>query len=204
MFSDCLDLAIEYAELLCTAGVDRGLIGPREAPRVWERHILNCAVVTPAVPESAAVADVGSGAGLPGLSWAIRRPDLEMTLVEPLLRRATFLTECVEVLGLGRQVRVERVRAEELLVADGFDVVASRAVAPLKRLVPWCAGLTRGGGLIVALKGRTADAEIAESRRVVSRVSTGAPRVTTYGRGLVQDPTTVVEIRADRLGRPAQ
>src|SRR4051812_34915387 len=131
-----LPLAERYAELLATDGVERGLIGPREAPRLWERHLLNCLCLSSGVPRNASVVDLGSGAGLPGLVLAIGRPDLDVTLVEPLLRRATFLDEAVRALGLG-QVRVLRERAEALHGGRRFDVVTARALAPLDRLLGW-------------------------------------------------------------------
>ncbi len=130
VFAARLDLAERYAALLADAGVVRGLIGPREAPRLWERHLLNCAVLADALPEDADVCDLGTGAGLPGVVLAIRRPDLRVTLVEPLLRRTTFLDEVVADLGLDN-VEVIRGRAEELHGRREFSVVTSRAVAPL-------------------------------------------------------------------------
>ena len=134
--SDRLALAERYAELLATEGVVRGLIGPREAPRLWERHLLNSAVLAEAIPDGVTVCDIGTGAGLPGLVLAIARPDLTITLVEPLLRRTTFLVEVVDELGLA-SVEVVRGRAEALHGARTFDVVTSRAVAPLERLLGW-------------------------------------------------------------------
>jgi 16S rRNA (guanine527-N7)-methyltransferase len=166
VFSDALPLATAYAELLATDGIVRGLIGPREVPRLWDRHILNCAVVTDAVREGASVADIGSGAGLPGLVMAIRRPDLDVTLVEPLLRRTTFLTEAVAALGLPN-VQVRRARAEEVHGTALFDVVTSRAVAPLERLSRWSLPLVRSGGLFLAMKGSSAEQEIATAKRVI-------------------------------------
>ena len=189
MFGERLPLAEQYVDLLASAGVDRGLIGPREVPRLWERHILNCAVVVPRVPVGASVADVGSGAGLPGLVWAIARPDLEMTLIEPLLRRTVFLEEAVETLGL-EGVSVVRSRAED--VTDRFDVVTARAVAPLEKLAGWCLPLLRPGGVLLALKGRTAEEEVASSR--VSLHKMGATDIVVSSHGDLQVPTTVVEV----------
>nr|WP_271636333.1 16S rRNA (guanine(527)-N(7))-methyltransferase RsmG [Solicola gregarius] len=197
MFSDRLPLARRYADLLVGAGVGRGLLGPREAPRVWTRHLLNCAVASDAVRQGERVADVGSGAGLPGLAWVIRREDLRMVLVEPLLRRSTFLSECVEDLELTARVEVERTRAEDWS-GEGFDVVTSRAVAPLERLVRWCAPLCRPGGRIVALKGSSAVGEISDAAPVVGRVSDHPAALTTYGGEVLEHPTTVVEIHVDR------
>ena len=189
MFADRLPLAEQYVDLLISAGVERGLIGPREVPRIWERHILNCAVVVPRVAQGAAVADVGSGAGLPGLVWAIARPDLHVTLIEPLLRRTVFLEEAVDVLEL-EQVTVLRARAED--VRDRFDVVTARAVAPLERLAGWCLPLVRPGGVLLALKGRTAEEEVASSR--VSLHKMGATDIVVTSHGDLQVPTTVVEV----------
>ena len=189
MFGDRLPLAERFVELLASAGVERGLIGPREVPRLWERHVLNCAVVVPRVPEGASVADVGSGAGLPGLVWAIARPDLKVTLIEPLLRRTVFLEEAVDALGLDR-VRVLRSRAED--VTEQFDVVTARAVAPLEKLAAWCLPLVRPGGVLLALKGRTAEEEVASSR--VSLHKMGATDIVVSSHGDLQVPTTVVEV----------
>ena len=189
MFADRLPVAEQYVDLLISAGVERGLIGPREVPRIWERHILNCAVVVNRVPQGATVADVGSGAGLPGLVWAIARPDLHVTLIEPLLRRTVFLEEAVDALELDR-VTVLRARAED--VDDQFDVVTARAVAPLEKLARWCLPLVRPGGVLLALKGRTAEEEVASSR--VSLHKMGATDIVVSSHGDLQVPTTVVEV----------
>ncbi len=189
VFADRLPVAERYVDLLISAGVERGLIGPREVPRIWDRHILNCAVVVPRVPQGATVADVGSGAGLPGLVWAIARPDLRVTLIEPLLRRTVFLEEAVDALGLDH-VSVLRARAEDV---DGrFDVVTARAVAPLEKLAGWCLPLVRPGGVLLALKGRTAEEEVASSR--VSLHKMGATDIVVSSHGDLQVPTTVVEV----------
>lgn len=158
VFGPALGAAQAYAHLLATEGVTRGLIGPREVDRLWERHLLNCAAVSPVVPDGR-VLDVGSGAGLPGVPLALVRPELPITLVEPLLRRATFLVEVRERLGL-TNVDVVRARAEQLPRREA-DVVVARAVAPLERLAAWTLPLLRPGGLLVAMKGRSADDEVA-------------------------------------------
>ena len=163
VFGPAVDAAIEYGRLLATEGTVRGLIGPRELPRLWERHLLNSAAIASLVPAGARVVDVGSGAGLPGIPLALARPDLTVTLLEPLARRVAFLTECVDRLGLER-VTVVRGRAEEGPVRralGGADVVTARAVAPLDKLVGWCLPLLRSGGLLLAMKGSTAGAELA-------------------------------------------
>ena len=163
VFGPAVDAAAEYARLLATEGTVRGMIGPREVPRLWERHLLNSAAIASLVPVGARVVDVGSGAGLPGIPLALARPDLTVTLLEPLARRVAFLTECVRRLGLER-VTVVRGRAEEGPIRrqlGGADVVTSRAVAPLDKLAGWCLPLLRPGGLLLAMKGSTAAAELA-------------------------------------------
>lgn len=191
--SDRLPLAERYAALLATDGVVRGLIGPREAPRLWERHLLNCAVLAEAIPESATVCDIGSGAGLPGLVLAIARPDLSVTLVEPLLRRTTFLSELVDELGLG-SVRVVRGRAEAVHGRELFDVVTSRAVAPLGRLLEWSMPLVAPRGALVAMKGASVAEEIAESGPTLARLGCAAPEIVVLGSGLVAVPTYAVRV----------
>jgi 16S rRNA (guanine527-N7)-methyltransferase len=202
--SDRLDLAIRYTELLATEGVVRGLIGPREAPRLWERHVFNSAVLADAIPDGVSVCDIGTGAGLPGLVVAIARPDLRMTLVEPLLRRTTFLDEVVTELGLD-QVRVVRGRAEDLHGAEAFDVVTSRAVAPLERLLGWSMPLVAPTGALVAMNGQSVHEEIASAHDFLTTWRCGVPEVFEVGTGVVEPPTTVVRVPwADpaRIGWP--
>lgn len=189
VFSSRLGLAQRYVESLATDGVIRGLIGPREVPRLWDRHILNSAVVLPRVPAGATVADVGTGAGLPGIVWAIARPDLEITLIEPLLRRTTYLEEISDELGL-TNVRVVRARAEE--VCENFDVVTARAVAALDKLGRWCMPLVRQGGVFLALKGQSAQQEVESATKVLEMLGATTIVVTTYGD--LEIPTTVVEV----------
>ncbi|TDC39351.1 16S rRNA (guanine(527)-N(7))-methyltransferase RsmG [Micromonospora sp. KC213] len=208
LFRDRLDLAAAYAELLATDGVIRGLIGPREAPRIWDRHLLNCAAVAERIPEGASVIDVGSGAGLPGVVLAIARPDLEVTLVEPLARRTSFLVETVQRLGLARTVRVFRGRADEAAASGtglgplSADVVTARAVAPLDRLAGWCLPLATPGGRLLALKGSSAADEIAEHAATVARLGGGEPELHHCGVGVIDPPTTVVEVVRERVVRP--
>ena len=195
-----LPLAEAYAGWLATAGMERGLLGPREVPRLWDRHLLNCAVVAELVPEAATVADLGSGAGLPGIPLAIRRPDLRVTLVEPLLRRARFLTEVVRALGLDH-VDVRRARAEELAGSLSFDVVTSRAVAPLAKLAAWSLPLTRSGGLMLAMKGSSAVDELTEAGQALRRLGGRDATVLSVGAGMVDSPATVVRVvKAEHRG----
>ncbi|WP_240742354.1 16S rRNA (guanine(527)-N(7))-methyltransferase RsmG [Micromonospora zingiberis] len=205
LFGDRLDLAAAYAELLATDGVVRGLIGPREAPRIWDRHLLNCAVVGELIPSGASLIDVGSGAGLPGLVLAIARPDLQVTLLEPLARRTAFLDEAVDALGLHDSVRVLRGRAEEAAAGPEpvqGDVVTARAVAPLDRLAAWCLPLTVAGGRLVALKGASAADEVVEHAPAVHRLGGAEPVLHRCGEGIVDPPTVVVEIVRERMVGP--
>ena len=188
-----LGLIERYAELLATEGVVRGLIGPREAPRLWDRHLLNCAVLEEVIDQEATVVDLGTGAGLPGLILAIARPDLAVTLVEPLLRRTTFLDEVVAELELSN-VEVIRGRAEDLHGKRTFDVVTSRAVAPLERLLGWSMPLVNNHGALVAMKGSSVEAEIDEAAEVLARFRCGDPTVTVLGEGLVERPTYALRV----------
>lgn len=192
----------EYAAELADVGVARGLIGPREAARLWERHLLNCAVVAPAAPHGATVCDVGSGAGLPGVVWAIVRPDLQVTLLEPLLRRTVFLHEVVESLAL-TNVEIVRGRAEEHGPST-YDVVTSRAVAPLDRLVRWCLPLVAVGGRMVAMKGESASRELADARDLIRRFGGGEPVLNTYGEGVLEQITRAVLIVREGAHGPPQ
>jgi 16S rRNA (guanine527-N7)-methyltransferase len=179
---DRVGILSDFAQLLATDGVTRGLLGPREVPRLWERHLINCAIVAEAAPEGATVADVGSGAGLPGLVWAICRPDLELTLIEPLLRRVTFLEAAAAQLQV-TNVDVVRGRAEELHGRRRFAVVTSRAVAPLDRLSAWCLPLVQVGGRMVAMKGASAAEEVAAARVTISRLGGGVPELVEHSAG---------------------
>jgi 16S rRNA (guanine527-N7)-methyltransferase len=197
VFLRALPLTVRFADLLAGEATLRGLIGPREVPRLWERHLLNCAVVTDLMPQGARVCDLGSGAGLPGIVLAIRRPDLDVTLVEPLLRRTTFLELAVTTMGLPN-VHVHRGRAEELHggpEAGGFDVVTSRAVAPMDRLSRWSLPLVRDGGLFLAMKGSSAPDELRAAAPVIARLGGVDPEVVTVGTEWVDPPVTVVRIR---------
>lgn len=195
LFGDRLALARSYADILSSIAVERGLIGPREVPRLWGRHLLNCVAVQELLAEGDRLVDVGSGAGLPGIPLAIARPDLQVTLVEPLLRRATFLVETVAALGL--DVAVYRGRAEDtptVHAAGRADVVVARAVAPLGKLVGWSLPLARSGGRVLALKGHTAAAELVRDRADVRRCGGRDARVRECGVEILDQPTTVVEV----------
>ncbi len=196
VFGEALPRAVAYAEKLATDGVIRGLIGPHEVPRLWERHLLNCAVLGELIDPGLAVVDVGSGAGLPGIVLAIVRPDLRVTLLEPLARRVAFLEECRAALELAN-LTVLRGRAEDpatLPAVGGTDVVTARAVAPLGRLVRWCLPLLRAGGRLLAVKGESASAEVAAYRQEIGRCDGGSVVVRRCGDGMLQRPTIVVEV----------
>jgi len=200
LFGDRLELARRYAELLAGPGVERGLLGPREVDRIWERHILNSAALAELIAPGARVVDIGSGAGLPGVPLAIARPDLRVALVEPMLRRAEFLTEVVEALGI--PVEVIRGRAEEPAIrssAAGADVVVSRAVADLGKLTRWSMPLLRPGGRMLALKGERAAAEVAECGREMAALGAIGVEVVRCGMSLLSPAATVVvAVRAER------
>lgn len=202
VFGAGLDSARRYADLLAGPGVERGLIGPREVDRIWDRHILNSAAVAELIEPGARVVDIGSGAGLPGLPIAIARPDVRVSLVEPMLRRTEFLTEAVAALGL--VVTVVRGRAEEKAVREvvgDADVVVSRAVADLEKLTRWSLPLLRPEGRMLALKGERADAEVAQQSAAMARLGARGIEVMRCGSGYLSPPATVVV--AVRGGRPA-
>jgi 16S rRNA (guanine527-N7)-methyltransferase len=191
--SERLPVIEAYAASLATDGVTRGLIGPREAPRLWERHLLNCAVLGDVIDERATVCDVGSGAGLPGIVLAIARPDLTMTLVEPLLRRSTYLSEVSEQLGL-TNVEVVRARADEVHGTRSFDVVTSRAVAPLDRLLGWSMPLVAPEGRLVAMKGSGIADEIVAASSTLARLGCAEPVVLELGAGVISPQTFAVQV----------
>jgi 16S rRNA (guanine527-N7)-methyltransferase len=194
VFGDRYADAVRYAELLAEAGVQRGLIGPREVPRLWERHMLNCAVLSEVVPEGVTVCDVGSGAGLPGIPLALVREDLKITLLEPLLRRTNFLTEVVELLGLDH-VTVVRGRAEEVMgKVPPVHVVTARAVAPLDRLAAWGIPLLRPYGEMLALKGDTAEEELKSAATALSKLGAVETSILHVGEGVVDPLSTVVRV----------
>jgi 16S rRNA (guanine527-N7)-methyltransferase len=202
--SDRLPVASAYADLLATEGTIRGLIGPRETPRLWDRHLLNCAVLGELIETDATVCDIGSGAGLPGLVLAIARPDVRVTLVEPLLRRTTFLDEAVEALALAN-VEVVRGRADDLHGSRTFDVVTSRAVAPLDRLLQWSMPLVAPHGALVAMKGSNVADEIEAARPVLTTWRCAEPEVVSLGEGLLLHSTHALRVAwADpsRVGWP--
>nr|WP_275437295.1 16S rRNA (guanine(527)-N(7))-methyltransferase RsmG [Corynebacterium simulans] len=181
VFGSRLPLAQAYHDSLATDGSIRGFIGPREVPRLWERHLLNCAVIGDVMPEGARVIDVGSGAGLPGIPLAIARPDLDITLIEPLLKRSNYLSEVKELLGLDN-VTIIRGRAEEGPVkkaVKGADIVTSRAVAPLGKLAKWSLPLVKVGGEMIALKGESVYEELKRDAAELKRAGAGKAEVTT-------------------------
>jgi 16S rRNA (guanine527-N7)-methyltransferase len=193
VFGAHLPVAEQYARLLADDATLRGLIGPREVPRLWERHLLNCALVADLIDPAATVCDIGSGAGLPGLVLAIRRPDLEVSLLEPLLRRTTFLDETVGALGLSN-VEVLRGRAEDLHGSRAWDVVTSRAVAPMTRLMDWSVPLVRSGGAVLAMKGSTVEAELDAATGAIRSSGGVLDGIIVLGQDLVDPPVRVVRV----------
>lgn len=194
LFADRREAAVEYAALLADEGVRRGLLGPREVPRLWERHIMNCAAIVELCPRDVDLWDVGSGAGLPGVVVALARPDVRVTLLEPLLRRVDFLDEVVSRLDL-ENVTVIRGRAEEWHSRATADMVTARAVAPLERLAGWCLPLLHPGGELVALKGASADEELVAAVPMLKSLGATSWRVERV------DEATVIRVTA---GEPPQ
>jgi 16S rRNA (guanine527-N7)-methyltransferase len=197
VFGERLPLASRYAKLLAGPGLDHGLLGPRELPRLWTRHLLNSAVLGELVPSGVRLLDVGSGAGLPGLPLAISRPDLRVVLLEPMLRRSQFLVDAVSQLGLEAQVSVVRGRAGEPvsgITPSEWDWIVARAVAPLDRLVRWTAPLLSPGGRLLAMKGATAHDEVAQHRAALAGLGVDDVQVAEVGASST-DPTWVVSVR---------
>ena len=204
VFGDAWGAAQRYAQILAGAGVERGLIGPREAGRLWDRHLLNSAALTELLDSGDQIADIGSGAGLPGIPLALARPDLRVTLIEPLLRRSDFLQEVVDDLGV--DVSVVRGRAEDQAVRQRvgeMDAVVSRAVASLDKLTRWSMPLLRPGGRMLAIKGQGAAAELDLYRRVMESQGAVHARVVTCGGDYLNPPATVVTARRGEP-RPAR
>ena len=194
VFGSALPVAMRFAGILATRGVEQGLIGPREVPRLWDRHLLNCAVVAELIDgRCGTLVDIGSGAGLPGLALAMVLPDAAVTLLEPMERRCRFLEECATDLGLATAT-VLRARAEDAAVKA--DVATARAVAPLPRLAELAVGVVRPGGMVLAMKGRTAARELADARPVLRRIGARGAEVVRAGQGKVVPATTVVRFFA--------
>ncbi|MCK8475792.1 16S rRNA (guanine(527)-N(7))-methyltransferase RsmG [Microbacterium sp. SSW1-7] len=192
LFGDRIDLARAFTASLAREGEERGLIGPLELPRLWTRHILNSGIAAPLFHGS--VADIGSGAGLPGIVLAIARPDVKWTLIEPMERRVTWITEQVEALGLTNVV-VQRARAEDVHPAEGFDVVTARAVSALRTLIPLTVPLVRDGGELALLKGMNAANEIEAAQKQIKKFRLSDVRVEVLGEGVLTETTRVVRAR---------
>jgi 16S rRNA (guanine527-N7)-methyltransferase len=200
VFGPALGLAQRYAGLLAGPGTEQGLIGPRESARLWDRHLMNCAAVAELVPRPCSMIDLGSGAGLPGVVFAMLLPDSDIVLLEPMARRAAFLEECVRVLGLSNAV-VRCARAEQVAGQLQADVVTARAVAPMKRLAGLALGLVRPGGVVLAIKGAGAAQELAQARPVLRKLGARDVELLQAGRGKVSPPPTVIRLTAG-LGAP--
>ena len=193
LFGASFPVAESYAGLLTGPAIERGLLGPAEASRIWDRHLLNCGVLAELLPARSRILDLGSGAGLPGLVLAILRPSSVITLLEPMARRAAFLRECADALNLGN-VTIRRARAEDIRGEAGADFVTARAVAPLTRLAGWAAGLTRPGGTVLAVKGNNAPAELAAAQVELRRLNITDACVVLVGHGKIDPPVTVVRM----------
>ena len=191
MFGPRVELARQYTKDLAQQGEQLGLIGPLELPRLWSRHIVNCALVAPLL-HPGRTGDIGSGAGLPGLVLAIARPDVQFILIEPMERRVDWLMSESSRLGLGN-VEVVRARAEEVRLSVPLDQVTARAVTALTRLIPVAAPLLRSGGGMVFLKGARVGEEVAAAKKQVLRARLTNVRITELGAGLVAEPTRVFQ-----------
>lgn len=194
LFGDRLELADTYASHLATTGVEWGLLGPRELPRVWTRHILNCAAAAPLLEPGDVVGDIGSGAGLPGIPWALARPDVRVVLIEIMERRVEWLRMVVDDLGL-ENVRIVRARVEELVDDEIFTVVTARAVKAMTTLIEWSVPVLGPGGRILAIKGASVDGELEKAARLIRKRKLVGPTVHRVGGEGLETPTTVVELR---------
>jgi 16S rRNA (guanine527-N7)-methyltransferase len=191
LFGDRVEAIRSFARALALEGEERGLIGPLELPRLWTRHLLNCAVVAPLLQTNGRIGDVGSGAGLPGLVLAIARPDVRLLLIEPMERRVAWLREQSEALGLDN-VEVLRARAEDARLADRLDQVTARAVSAFRKLIPISAPLVRDGGELVLMKGANAQAEVDAAAKELRRFHIHDVRVEIVGTGFVDEVTRVI------------
>jgi 16S rRNA (guanine527-N7)-methyltransferase len=191
VYGDQFPAINRYVDILTSTAVEWGLLGPREADRIWNRHILNCAVLGSLITADSSVADVGSGAGLPGIPLALLRPDLRVTLIEPLLRRFTFLDQTVDGLGIADRVQVVRSRAEDH--HETYDFVVARALAPVGRLIGWCNPLRTKDGVILALKGESAADEVAAAKRQLEAAELNAEVLMVQAHPNT-DPATVIRL----------
>jgi 16S rRNA (guanine527-N7)-methyltransferase len=198
IFGPGIEAARGYARLLARDSDLLGLLGPRELDKLWSRHILNSAVVAELLAPGDRVADVGSGAGLPGIPMAIARPDCDFVLIEPMERRANWLSELVPELGL-TNVSVLRARAEEA-PRQGFEVVTARAVAALDKLLRLTVPLLRPGGAVIALKGSRAQEEIEQARKLQRKLKIADFEIVVCGEKFLTEPTSVVTTRLDSSG----
>ena len=191
VFGDSIAVARQFTHNLAQLGEELGLIGPLEYPRLWTRHILNCAIMAPLLTADGVVGDVGSGAGLPGLVLAIARPDVELVLIEPMERRVAWLNSQIAELGL-ENVTVLRERAEDVRIGEGFDQVTARAVSALKTLIPLTVPLVRSGGEIVVMKGKSAEVEIEAAAKQIRTYRLQNVEILTLGEGILTEVTRVV------------
>lgn len=196
-FGDAYPRLAAFSAMLAEEGVTRGLIGPREVPRIWERHILNSSAVAPFLPSEGVVIDVGSGAGFPGIVLACMRPDLRIVLLEPMERRVIWLREIAAALDL-TSAEVVRGRAEDVHGMLSATVATARAVAPMDRLARWLLPLLQPGGVMLAMKGDRASDEVAAARTVIAHLGGGLPQILRAPTVTGADATTIVRIEKIR------
>ncbi|WP_152365125.1 16S rRNA (guanine(527)-N(7))-methyltransferase RsmG [Microlunatus speluncae] len=191
IFGDQTEAIERYVDILIDRGIAWGLLGPREAAVIWQRHILNSVAARSLLPADSTAVDVGSGAGLPGIPLALSRPDVQLVLLEPLLRRSTFLQGVVDELGLAPRVQVVRARAEDH--DRRYDSVLARAVAPLGKLVGWCNPLRSAEGQVLAIKGASAAREVTDAGPVLDELGLDA-EVLLLGEPEWPETATVVRV----------
>ena len=203
VFGGHLPSATRFVEIRADTGVSHGLLGPREVPRLWERHVLNCAVIEDAFPQGVRVIDVGSGAGLPGVALALARPDLDIHLVEPMQRRTEWLSATVSQLEL-TNVTVHRGRAEEFVGVLSAPWVTARAVARIAKLARWCVPLLDGRGTVVAMKGRSAQEELDADHRDLNKLGLVEAVVCEHGSSVLEEPTLTLDLTFQPRTRPSK
>jgi 16S rRNA (guanine527-N7)-methyltransferase len=195
LFGSRIEIGRQYASDLAGRGEELGLIGPLELPRLWSRHLVNCALLAPLL-RPGLTGDIGSGAGLPGLVLAICRPDVDFVLIEPMERRVDWLIHESAALGL-TNVSVLRTRAEEARLDRQLDQVTARAVTALSKLIPASARLVRHGGEMLFMKGSRVSDEIEAAAASIRKTRLRDVEVLVLGEGITPEVTRVFRATVD-------
>ncbi|MGA0842194.1 MAG: 16S rRNA (guanine(527)-N(7))-methyltransferase RsmG [Candidatus Nanopelagicales bacterium] len=185
-----------YEALLKQHGEEKGLLGPKDIQIIWERHILNSLPLMELISPNSTLADIGSGAGLPGIPLSICRPDLKITLIEPMARRAEFLKIVIKELEI-QNTEVFHGRAEALFKKQKFDFVTARAVAPFKKLVKIALPLLKSDGYLLALKGAKANLELNDALEVINELQATSLGVVKTG-SEIQSEVSIVVVRRNQ------